>query len=152
MRLTAVQGARDRCAIVAAMVKDFPHNSAVTHVVREMLRAAAHKTINIEGIRNRFHVSYASEAAKPFLHIGGAVISDHCVPLSLLVQRVLRERIADVDLLVNLAAQYSAMALITVEEDNRLSSFKLRKSMPPDWDGQDKLARYKAIGINMVPV
>ncbi|WP_143072614.1 MULTISPECIES: hypothetical protein [unclassified Variovorax] len=125
----------------------------MTHVVREMLRAAAHKTINIEGIRgNAFHVSYASVQARPFLQVGGPVIADHCIPLSLLVQRVLRERIADVDVLVKLAYEHSAMALVTKDEDQKLTEFRLRKSMPSDWDGKDPLARYKAIGIDVLPV
>ncbi|SEK16238.1 hypothetical protein SAMN05444746_12422 [Variovorax sp. OK212] len=44
------------------------------------------------------------------------------------------------------------MALVTKDEDQKLTEFRLRKSMPSDWDGKDPLARYKAIGIDVLPV
>lgn len=40
-------------------------------------------------------------------------------------------------------------SIVTEEEDNRLTSLKLKDCMPSDWDGKDSFARYKKAGIEL---
>ncbi len=40
--------------------------------------------------------------------------------------------------------------LITKEEDEHLNKAGYRNKMPSEWDGRDPLARYKAVGIELV--
>lgn len=40
--------------------------------------------------------------------------------------------------------------VVTVEEDRALNAAGLRSRMPEGWDGRDVLARYRAVGIEVV--
>lgn len=46
--------------------------------------------------------------------------------------------------------RYGVAVLITKEEDERLTQAGLRDEMPAGWDGSNALARYKAVGIELV--
>src|SRR4029077_11678699 len=46
--------------------------------------------------------------------------------------------------------KYDVCAIITAKEDARLTAAGLQRRMPVDWDEIDPLARYKAVGIEIV--
>jgi hypothetical protein len=46
--------------------------------------------------------------------------------------------------------RFDVIVLITKEEENILSLKGYRDKMPDSWDGIDPLARYKAVGIELV--
>jgi hypothetical protein len=46
--------------------------------------------------------------------------------------------------------RYGVTVLITLDEDRQLNKAGLRNRMPAEWDGSDPLARYKAVGIELV--
>ena len=46
--------------------------------------------------------------------------------------------------------RYLWIAVITKEEDAKLTAAGLSRKMPAGWDGKDILARYKAVGIELV--
>jgi len=93
---------------------------------------------------------YRSPAAVGLKWRSREIVYDHAVPYRF-------ERMALMDLTevtpetVRLVLEkYDVCAIITQEEDARLSAAGLKHSMPPDWDKIDPLARYKAVGIEII--
>jgi hypothetical protein len=75
---------------------------------------------------------------------------DHAVPFGI-VQKKLLELSEITNLSVSaVLEQFCVVALITADEDALLDRLRLGDRMPPDWDEVDKLARYKAAGIEVV--
>jgi hypothetical protein len=46
--------------------------------------------------------------------------------------------------------KFDVCAIITAEEDARLNAAGLQSRMPDGWDEIDPLARYKAVGIELL--
>jgi hypothetical protein len=85
------------------------------------------------------------------LRIGGGLLRyDHAIPFKLLVEELLN--LTDVSGIQVTSAldRFGTIVLITKEEENRLNTEGLAHQMPEGWDGIDPLARYKAVGIEIV--
>lgn len=93
---------------------------------------------------------YRSENAKGKRWRDGLVY-DHAIPFIY----TLNEMLALPDVTPNsvraVLEKFDVMVLITREEDARLNASGLKQKMPADWDGVDSLARYKAVGIALIP-
>lgn len=77
---------------------------------------------------------------------------EHTIPLKLLAERVFSLETSDKIAIREIFDCFCHAALITKEEDRRLNSAKLRSAMPSGWRfGDDLLARYTAIGIDLLP-
>lgn len=56
------------------------------------------------------------------------------------------------EVILEMFKNYCRAAIVTREEDRMLNSAKLRSAMPPEWCfGGDILARYGAVGIELLP-
>ncbi len=150
------QGIRNLCEVASVILKSMPVNAATTFAVRTVIREAVNKSSpSYKGNNNKRNVQFVSDAARPFLTSQGPTVSEHIIPISVLLNSKIYARAEptiDTEGLIQLVAQYSTMALITNEEDARLRQAKLQSSMPEDWDGVDMFARYKAIGIVVSPI
>jgi hypothetical protein len=82
--------------------------------------------------------------------VGGSVRYDHAVPFKYLQDELLKLSDVTVTTVREVLNRYGVSVLITDEEDERLNKAGLRYKMPNGWDGSDALARYKAIGIELV--
>lgn len=150
------QGIKNLCEVASMILKQMPVNAATTFAVRTVIREAANKSnTNYKGNNNKRNVRFVSDAASPFLTSQGPTISEHIIPISVLLNSRIyaaSNPITDTAALIQLVSQYSNMALITDEEDALLRQAKLQSKMPDDWDGVDIFARYKAVGIVVRPI
>jgi hypothetical protein len=77
---------------------------------------------------------------------------EHTVPLRLLAEKVLGLEAGDREAIRETFATYCRAAIVTREEDRKLNGAKLRSAMPSAWSfGEDILARYRAVGIELLP-
>lgn len=61
-------------------------------------------------------------------------------------------QIPDDEVIYNLFKNYCWATIITREEDQKLNTAKLRSAMPSEWRfGEDVYARYKKVGIDLLP-
>ncbi|RTQ99847.1 hypothetical protein [Halomonas nitroreducens] len=81
----------------------------------------------------------------------GKLVYDHAVPFICLQRRLLVLDTVDEPSNRALLERLNLIALITKDEDEILKSAGLNKSMPKDWDGNDPLARYREMGIELIP-
>jgi hypothetical protein len=73
---------------------------------------------------------------------------DHAVPIDAIREMLDRSDLSR-DAVERILRKYLVVYYISREEHARLSGMGLRSSMPPDWDGEDVQARYRAIGIRL---
>lgn len=78
------------------------------------------------------------------------IVYDHAVPFRYLQQALLDLSVVSETSIKDVLSRFSAVAIITTEEERLLRSAKLGNHMPADWDGVDELARYKAVGIALI--
>lgn len=79
------------------------------------------------------------------------VVYDHAVPFVYLQRELLNLEVIDKKSVQSALERYGLACLITKEEDAKISKFGLQRTMPNGWDGSDLLARYRAVGIEVVP-
>jgi len=153
MHADNVTGIRNLCAVAAHLLQTMPVNAATKYAVRTVLREAVNKSCpEYRGNDNKKNVRFISVAASHALDDSNErLVADHALPLSILLNSVYQRKLTDVDDLIRLVALHSVMALITKEEDDRLKSRGLVKTMPSSWDSKDVLARYKHVGIELRP-
>jgi len=145
------QGILDLCEVAATILRQLPVNAASKFAVREVLRLASNKSRkHYRGNNNKLNASYASVCATK----AGpeTLIADHAIPLSLMLEMVYIGTEWSKELLAALVRKYSTIVLITRDEDAALLAAGLKKRMPADWDGEDVLARYHHVGLDVEAV
>jgi hypothetical protein len=80
----------------------------------------------------------------------GALRCDHAVPFKYLQDELLKLSNVTVETIRPVLDRYGVTVLITGDDDQRLNKAGLRNKMPDGWNGLDPLARYKAVGIELV--
>lgn len=94
----------------------------------------------------------ASVCAQYPKEIGRRLRHEHTVPLKLLAAEVLKRKTSDREVIYEFFNTYCRSAIVTKEEDQRLNSAKLQRAMPSGWRfGEDILARYGMVGIELLP-
>jgi hypothetical protein len=94
---------------------------------------------------------FRSKAAIGLIYGKGKLIFDHAVPFKYLQAELLKlSEISTDSVRLVLDSFPSAGVLITKEENQRLNEAGLQSAMPPNWNGADPFARYKAVGIEIV--
>jgi len=128
-----------------------PVNPATKFAIRCALREAVNKsTPEYKGNNNRKNCRYVSSAALALMNDAGAdLVADHAIPISLLQDRI--NKTTTREELVALVQEYCVMALITKAEDALLRAAGLVKKMPPGCDTKDPTARYRHVGIEVIP-
>lgn len=79
------------------------------------------------------------------------IVYDHAVPFKYLQEELLEVDFPDPLKVKKILSRHCTIAIITKEEDSLLNKNGLGNRMPQDWDGRDPLARYKKVGIQLVP-
>ncbi len=93
---------------------------------------------------------FRSKAAKGLKFGERELVYDHVVPFSLLQGKLLALKKVTRGSVRRVLEEFGTICLISKEEDNELNKARLGRSMPPNWDGKDIWARYKAVGIKYV--
>jgi hypothetical protein len=93
---------------------------------------------------------FRSKAAVGLQFGGGDLVYDHAVPFNYLQDELLSLSPVTEQAVARTLEKYGTIVLVTRAEDSRLSGAGYRGKMPPGWDGTDPLARYNALGIELV--
>lgn len=94
---------------------------------------------------------YLSRSAVSLSFGDRKLVYDHAVPFVYLQRNLLALEVVDESSIRVLLEQFNLIALITKDEDQLLNSAGLNRRMPKGWDGNDPLARYKEVGIEIIP-
>lgn len=93
---------------------------------------------------------YRSRSAVGLKHGKGLIVYDHAIPFKYLQEHLLRLDLVTTTGVAEALERYAVTVLITKAEDELLSASGYGHRMPEHWDGTDPLARYKAVGIELV--
>lgn len=79
------------------------------------------------------------------------VIHEHVIPHRFVMNKLLELNSLTDEAMLQIIKKYYIICKITKEEDNRLNTAKLRKSMPPEWDEENDslFARYEHEKVNI---
>jgi len=94
---------------------------------------------------------FRSKAAAGLKFQNGQLVYDHAVPFRYLQEELLSLHQPSTNKIAEVLNRFETTVLITKDEDNQLNAAGFNRKMPPDWNGEDPLARYKAVGIEIVP-
>ena len=75
---------------------------------------------------------------------------DHAIPMRIVIEMIL-DAWPDKESVEKILTELVRGVLITKKEHERLREKKLASRMPDDWDGKDWTARYKKLGIEVLP-
>ena len=103
-----------------------------------------------QGTSKDQRAQYRSRAALGVQRGAGQLVCDHAVPFNYLQDELLGISEVTARAVRDVLNRHGVTVLITKEEDRRLNQAGLRSRMPDDWDGSDRLARYKAAGIKIL--
>jgi hypothetical protein len=93
---------------------------------------------------------YRSKASVGLGFGEGQLVYDHAIPFRYLQSELLQLDDVTPEAVRDVLLRYEIRVLITKSENMRLNASGLQAKMPPTWDGTDPLARYKAVGIELV--
>ncbi|WOK08789.1 hypothetical protein RT717_09090 [Imperialibacter roseus] len=79
----------------------------------------------------------------------GQLIYDHAIPFNYVQKELLQSSELSISKLREILDRSIVICVITKEEDRLLRSLGLAKKMPEGWNGEDRLARYKAANIEV---
>jgi len=80
----------------------------------------------------------------------GKIRYDHAIPFRYELQALMNLSAVTPDTMRPILEKYDVHTIITADEDTKLAEKKLKSEMPEGWDGTDRLARYKAVGIEVL--
>jgi hypothetical protein len=78
------------------------------------------------------------------------IVYDHAIPYCYELKALMELTEVTPETVRCVLEKYDISAIITTDEDRRLTAAGLQRKMPDDWDEIDSLARYKAAGIDIV--
>jgi hypothetical protein len=93
---------------------------------------------------------FCSKAAVGLRFGRGELVYDHAVPFNYLQKELLSLTDITPESVRDALERFTLCVLITKDENARLNAGGYGRSMPADWDRADVLARYKAVGIEVV--
>ncbi|MCG9084270.1 hypothetical protein [Laribacter hongkongensis] len=91
-------------------------------------------------------------------NVNSDLIYEHIVPKAKYIQNPCIEKArsstegVSYEFVFDLVCKYWKIAIITKDEDKKLTEAKLGIKMPDGWDGVNVLARYEEVGISLIPV
>jgi len=80
----------------------------------------------------------------------GLLVYDHAIPFRYLQTELLNLIEVTINSVRKVLDKFETIVVITKEENDLLNAGGYGSEMPGDWDGKDHLARYKAVGIEIV--
>ena len=93
---------------------------------------------------------YRSKATVGLRRGDGQLVFDHAIRFKFLQSELLRLDDVTPEAVRSVLLKYEICVSITKPENARLNASGLQAKMPPTWDGTDPLARYRAVGIELV--
>jgi hypothetical protein len=93
---------------------------------------------------------YRSRAAVGLKWGSREIRYDHAIPYRYELNALMALPVVTPETVRPILEKFDVCAIITAEEDARLSAAGLQSKMPGSWDGADSLARYKAVGIEIL--
>ena len=104
------------------------------------------------GVHTTWHkeaLQHSKAARKAKLKLGkeAKLIVEHVVPMSVIVDMLLKVEPLTEANVKKILKKYWHIIRITKEEDERLNKLGLNRKMPKNWDGKDPFARYKLAEI-----
>jgi hypothetical protein len=93
---------------------------------------------------------YRSRAAVGLRYGDGQLVFDHAIPFNYLQSDLLGLENVTPEAIMGVLLNHNVGVLITKSENERLNASGLQAKMPQGWDRVDPLARYKAVGIELV--
>ena len=72
--------------------------------------------------------------------------ADHAVPNKVMIERIVQKSSKGEDIRT-IIDSFCEIVVLTKDEDVALNKAGLRSCMPSDWNGKDRYARYRAVGI-----
>ena len=145
------QNLRAHCEVAALVLRNLPSSSPSRHHVKAAIRHASHQVSAVRGGNNKIKAQFMSSGAE--LQMGfkkfDGLIAEHLVPVKVIAAMVLNLPVEEVtwEKISAIVIRYSVMALVTVKEDLHLKSLDLVSSMPANWDGENRMARYEFANI-----
>lgn len=141
------------CKIIAFILNELAVDKSTKGYLRDSIRMASVKAAgkkdygkHMAKLISKDALAVEKRGPKP-----RELILEHSIPVKVIVSTVCKlpkptTYLEVADVIFNM----SALAVITKQEDSIISSLKLGSTMPEDWDGNDKLIRYKLAGIELV--
>jgi hypothetical protein len=100
---------------------------------------------------NKLHVpAFRSKSAIGIRFGTHELVYDHAIPFKYVQEALLALSEVTPETVSSILDKYGTSVLITTEENDRLNSAGYGQAMPETWDKVDPLARYKALGIELV--
>jgi hypothetical protein len=93
---------------------------------------------------------YRSKDAVGLKSRDGQLVYDHAIPFNYLQSDLLELHDVTPEAVRKVLLRYETRVAITKSENDRLNASGLQSTMPEVWDHTDDLARYKAVGIELV--
>lgn len=145
-------GLEEHCKAAALILNKMEINPHTKFIIRTAIREASLKVTSRRGVGKQ-KASHMSAAAVKRMEQGlkDDLFLEHVFPVSKINEMVLGLPRPTWQGIKDIVVEWSVLAVITKEENNRLKELGLSKSMPAGWDGKDKYARYIVAGIDLVP-
>lgn len=141
------------CRVAALLLRELPQNPHTKHHVRGAIREAS---VAIKGKHRRLPegVEFFSANARDQLARGKklGLVREHVVPVSVINKKVVELHQPTEESIIDVVRSWTILAAITQAEHDLLRQRGLHDKMPNSWCGTDKLARYKEVGIELLPV
>ncbi|HIG58332.1 MAG TPA: hypothetical protein EYQ21_02875 [Flavobacteriales bacterium] len=144
-------GFYDHCDVARLLLTSKDLTSHLKHHIRGAVREATNKVTDLKGSGKNIASSISKDAYERILSgITTDLVLEHGVPVSYMNKLVLELTDVTTENIAYIIAKWTTTSVITKEEDKRLNELKLYKTMPEDWDGENKFARYEAAGIELI--
>jgi hypothetical protein len=141
------------CEVAALIINELGINPHTKHHIRAAIREASNKVTDQKGGgKNIAPLISKSVHSRILQNQTMGFVLEHSVPVSYLNQLVLNLSVVTKEKVGNIIHKWTTLSVITEEEHQKLSALKLSKTMPTDWDGVNKLARYEKAGIELVNI
>lgn len=124
----------------------FTRNEACRNLKTALHQYWQHKTLKQHGDLQKLNLPRSAEAQGK---TRSEIDVDHVVPQMVIVNMLMDLDDPDAATTHNLLKKYFHVCCITKEEHQRLSTLKLRYTMPADWDGENVYARYEKAKITL---
>lgn len=141
------------CEIASVLCNEIGLNSHAWFYIRTAIREASKRVTTQKGSRRNVATIISKDVHSVIQNKQEHnFILEHVVPVSYLTELVIKLPKITKESIAEVLLKWATLSVITIEEDKKLSLFKLSRNIPADWDGKDKFARYKKAGIEIVHI
>jgi len=139
------------CEVAALIFRELGKDPHTNHHIRAAIREASYKVRSVPGREGKSGAKWMSKDAESKMISGdcSALIADHVVPISVITEMIYKAESHDKKSIGEIVREWSIFAVITKQEHEKLRLSKLYHRMPPEWNHNNKFARYEAVGIEL---